>query len=180
MKSVPPTSPSQPVSPGRARHLERNRVAANKCRERKKREHKQIERRLTDETEKKDILLAQLSCLKEEVWDLKNLIFQHAECQDHQINHQLARMTQTVLQSPSNQNPNPNLPIGSSPTFSTSTWSDESVADGAGANPIGSGDFNHDWSMLPAITNDFTPYEPNSGVTDSMFENFINADNGYN
>ncbi|KAJ5498144.1 hypothetical protein PEX1_075190 [Penicillium expansum] len=180
MKSVSPTSPSQPVSPGRAKHLERNRVAANKCRERKKREHKQIERRLTDETEKKDILLAQLNCLREEVWDLKNLIFQHAECQDHQINHQLARMTQTVLQGPPNQDPNSSLPTRSSPTFSTGTWSDESVADDANANPIGPGAYNNDWTVLPAIANDFTPYEPNgNGFTDSLFENFINADNGY-
>jgi hypothetical protein len=34
-----------------------------------KREHKKIERRFTDETQKKDTLLAQLNCLREEVWD---------------------------------------------------------------------------------------------------------------
>ncbi|CAI7639875.1 unnamed protein product [Penicillium discolor] len=159
MKSVSPTSPSQPVSPGRAKHLERNRVAANKCRERKKREHKQIERRLTDETEKKDILLAQLNCLREEVWGLKNLIFQHAECQDLQINHQLARMTQTVLQSSPNQDPNSSMSTG--------------------VNPVGPGARNNDWAELPAIANDFAPYEPNGFVADSMFEHFINTDNGY-
>ncbi|KAJ5920498.1 hypothetical protein N7516_011356 [Penicillium verrucosum] len=180
MKSVSPTSPSQPVSPGRAKHLERNRIAANKCRERKKREHKQIERRLTDETEKKDILLAQLNCLREEVWNLKNLIFQHADCQDHQINHQLARMTQTILQSPPNQNSTSSMPTGSSPTFSTGTYSDGSVADDAGVNPIGPGAYNDDWTVLPAIANDFSPYESHGFVADSLFENFINADNGYN
>ncbi|KAJ5373937.1 bZIP transcription factor bZIP-1 [Penicillium concentricum] len=180
MKSVSPTSPSSSVSPGRAKHLERNRVAANKCRERKKREHKQIERRLSDETEKKDLLLAQLNCLREEVWDLKNLIFQHAECQDHQINHQLARMTETVLHGNPNLEANSSLPTSSSP-FSTGTWSDESVDD---ANPTGSGAYDantydrNDWTVLPAIANDFTPYEPN-GFTDSMFENFIDADNVY-
>ncbi|KAJ5964380.1 transcriptional regulator family: bZIP [Penicillium vulpinum] len=179
MKSVSPTT-SQSVSPGRAKHLERNRVAANKCRERKKREHKQIERRLSDETEKKDLLLAQLNCLREEVWDLKNLIFQHAECQDHQINHQLARMTETVLHAQPNQDNNPNMQTSSSPTFSTGTWSDESVADDA--NHIGPSAYDHntydrnDWTVLPTIANDFTPYEP-SGFTDSMFENFIDADN---
>ncbi|KAJ6125135.1 hypothetical protein N7471_012452 [Penicillium samsonianum] len=176
MKSVSPTS--NPISPGRAKHLERNRVAANKCRERKKREHKQIERRLTDETEKKDILLAQLNVLREEVWDLKNLIFQHAECQDHQINHQLARMTQTVLQGPSNPDANnSSMPTSSSPTFSTGTWSDESVADDT--NHIGAGAYDRkDWTVLPTIADGFPPCEP-TGFTDSMFENFINADNGY-
>ncbi|KAJ9489496.1 hypothetical protein VN97_g3783 [Penicillium thymicola] len=182
MKSVSPTSSSQPVSPGRAKHLERNRIAANKCRERKKREHKQIERRLTDETEKKDILLAQLNCLREEVWNLKNLIFQHADCQDHQINHQLTRMTQTILQTPPNQNSTSSMPTGSSPTFSTGTYSDGSVADDAGVNSIGPGAYNDndDWTVLPAIANDFAPYEPHGFIADSLFENFINADNGYN
>ena len=176
MKSVSSASSSQSVSPRRAKHLERNRVAANKCRERKKSEHKQIERRLTHETEKKDILIAQLNCLREELWDLKNLVFQHAECQDHEINHQLARMTQTVLQTHSNPDVGPSLPTGSSPTFSTGTWSDESVADNA--NPTGPGAYNNDWTMLPAIPTEFAPYEPN-GFTDSMFENFIDTDNGF-
>ncbi|CAG7991620.1 unnamed protein product [Penicillium nalgiovense] len=178
MKSASPTSRS--VSPGRAKHLERNRIAANKCRERKKREHKQIERRLTDETQKKDILLAQLNCLREEVWDLKNLIFQHAECQDQQINHQLARMTQTVLQNPSNLDASDaGLPISSSRSLSTRTWSDESVADDA--NLVGPGAYNNDWTGLPTIANDFAPYEsyePN-GLPDAIFDNFIDADNGF-
>ncbi|KAJ5206961.1 bZIP transcription factor bZIP-1 [Penicillium cf. griseofulvum] len=179
MKSVSPSSSS--VSPGRAKHLERNRVAANKCRERKKREHKQIERRLSDETEKKDILLAQLNSLREEVWNLKNLIFQHADCQDHQINHQLAKMTETVLHSNPNMDANSGLPTSSSPTFSTGTWSDESVA--GDANPSGSGAYDSntydrtDWTVLPAIANDFPPYESN--VFTDLFENFIEAENVY-
>ncbi|KXG53740.1 bZIP transcription factor, bZIP-1 [Penicillium griseofulvum] len=176
MKSV--SSSSSSVSPGRAKHLERNRVAANKCRERKKREHKQIERRLSDETEKKDLLLAQLNSLREEVWDLKNLIFQHADCQDHQINRQLAKMTETVLQSNPTVDANTGLPTSSSPAFSTGTWSDESIAGdtkpGSGAYDPNTYDRN-DWTVLPAIANDFPPYESN-GFTD-LFENFIDAEN---
>ncbi|KAJ5244995.1 hypothetical protein N7489_005091 [Penicillium chrysogenum] len=177
MKSASPTSRS--VSPGRAKHLERNRMAANKCRERKKREHEQIEWRLTDETQKKDILLAQLNCLREEVWDLKNLMFQHAECQDQKINQQLARMTQTVLQNPSNLDANNSgLPVSSSSSFSNGTWSDESVADDANPRP---GAYNNDWTGLPTIANDFAlyeSYEPN-GLPDPIFGNFIDADNGF-
>lgn len=59
----------------RTKIRERNRIAADKCRQKKKREHQQIERRLSDEIEKKEILLAQLNCLREEVWDLKNMVF---------------------------------------------------------------------------------------------------------
>ncbi|KAJ5041855.1 hypothetical protein NUH16_003260 [Penicillium rubens] len=182
MKSVSPTSgtSSRSVSPGRAKHLERNRIAANKCRERKKREHKQIERRFTDETQKRDILLAQLNCLREEVWDLKDRIFQHAECHDQRINQQLARMTQNALQGPSKPDlHNPSLSASSSRSFSTGTWFDEPVADGE--DPVGPVAYNNnnDWMALPDIANEFAPYEPNGFLTDSVFENFIDADNGF-
>ncbi|KAJ5253164.1 hypothetical protein N7489_003574 [Penicillium chrysogenum] len=63
-RSLTSSSTSRSVSPGRAKHLERNRIAANKSREENRREQKQFERRLTDETQKKDILLAQLYCLR--------------------------------------------------------------------------------------------------------------------
>jgi hypothetical protein len=178
MKSVSP--PHTAVSPERAKHLERNRIAANKCRERKKREHKQIERRLSDETEKKEVLLAQLNCLREEVWDLKNIIFQHAGCEDRQINMQLAKMTQTVFEGQSVTNTTvPDMSL--SPTASTKTWSDESVDEGnvnMNMNLIDPDAINqNEWTMLPKIANDMV-YDQN-GLTDSLFENFIDADNLY-
>jgi hypothetical protein len=178
-------SPHTAISPERAKHLERNRIAANKCRERKKREHKQIERRLSDETEKKEILLAQLNCLREEVWDLKNIIFQHADCEDQRINIQLAKMTQTVLNGQSA--PKMTVPdktsvpeMSLSPTVSTKTWSDESVDEGNVNTNIdmidaGALDLN-DWTALPKVPNDMV-YDP--GLTDSVFDNFIDADNLY-
>ncbi|KAI2716290.1 hypothetical protein N7455_006079 [Penicillium solitum] len=170
MKSV---SPPHTVSPERAKHLERNRIAANKCRERKKRENKQIERRLNEETEKKEVLLAQLNCLQEEVWDLKNIIFQHTECEDHQINTQLRRMTQSVLHGQFVSNivvPD----MSSSPTASTKTWSDESVADegNMNINVIDPGAYNQkDWTNFPKVTNGVL-YD-NNGLADSIFDNFI-------
>jgi hypothetical protein len=162
------------IGPDRAKHLERNRIAANKCRERKKREHKQIERRLSDETEKKELLLAQLNVLKEEVWDLKNIIFQHAQCKDHQINLQLARMTQTVLDN------QPMQESSMSPTFSNGSYSDESVAvDDANNNMIDPGAYpGGDWTVLPTVADDLVPYDAN-GSNDSIFENFIDAENLY-
>ncbi|KAJ5860881.1 uncharacterized protein N7529_008191 [Penicillium soppii] len=192
MKAVSPHTAA--VSPERAKHLERNRIAANKCRERKKREHKQIERRLSDETEKKEMLLAQLNCLREEVWDLKNIIFQHAECDDHQINNQLRRMTQTAMgtqsvpqkahsdmAAPDMAAPDMTVPdMSLSPTTSTKTWSDESVDESTNMtmNMIDPGAYPQgDWTGLPKVANDMV-YDPN-GSTDSLFENFIDADNLY-
>lgn len=57
------------VTPGRgAGYLERNRVAANRCRLKKKQESEEIQRILHRETTKGDTLLAEINKLKEEVW----------------------------------------------------------------------------------------------------------------
>lgn len=111
------------VSPERARHLERNRIAANKCRKKKKKEHEQIQSILHSETAKRETLLALVNVLKEEVWQLKNMIFEHADCADQKINLQLAMMTQNVLGA------NIDALECPSPSFSASTWSDGSVGD---------------------------------------------------
>ncbi|KAJ5253169.1 hypothetical protein N7489_003579 [Penicillium chrysogenum] len=183
MKSAAPST-SRSISPGRAKHLERNRIASNKCRERKKREHKKIERRFTDETQKKDTLLAQLNCLREEVWDLKSRIFQHAGCHDQRINRQLGIMTQTV-HGPSNPDVHNSSPSASSSrSFSTGTWSGESVSDGANTVESVAYNNNNDWTVLPDIAIGFTThepngYEPNGFLTDSIFDNFIDAENGF-
>jgi hypothetical protein len=96
-----PQIPRNDLSPERTRHLERNRLAANKCRLKKKREHKQIQDVLENETARRDILLAEVDVLKEELWCLKNRVFEHASCDDHQISSQLSKMNQDLLDSSS-------------------------------------------------------------------------------
>jgi hypothetical protein len=89
------------LSPERARHLERNRLAANKCRLKKKREHEQIQVVLENETARRDILLEEVDVLKEELWCLKNRVFEHANCDDQHISSQLSKMNQDLLKSSS-------------------------------------------------------------------------------
>lgn len=72
-------------SPQREQHLERNRTAANKYRQKKKKEQESIDNQLHSETEKRELLLSQVHILQKEVWDLKTLIFQHAGCEHHPI-----------------------------------------------------------------------------------------------
>ncbi|KAJ5082203.1 hypothetical protein N7532_011246 [Penicillium argentinense] len=110
------------LSPDRVKHLERNRAAANKCRLKKKQEHKEIQNHLDAETAKRKTLLAEIGVLKEEVWQLKNQMLQHAaSCDDQDIYQQLAQMTrsksvtsQAAIHCPS-------------PSFSVSTMSDGSM-----------------------------------------------------
>lgn len=97
------SKPLQDVSPERARYLERNRIAANKCRLKKKQEREEIQRMLQKEMDKRNTLLAEVKKLKEETWRLKNGVFAHAKCGDHRINLQLTKMTQKLLESRSLQ-----------------------------------------------------------------------------
>lgn len=101
------------VSPERARHLERNRVAANKCRLKRKEEQHQIESTLDVESEKRERLMAEVGCLREQIWILKNEIFTHTECGDGEINQQLLQnMTSNALQE-SNYSLGPGSPSSS-------------------------------------------------------------------
>lgn len=128
----PSKTPSQndEIGTQRAKHLERNRIAANKCRLKKKKEHQQIQYTLHDESARRDSLLAEVGCLKEEIWRLKNQVFSHVKCEDHQMNSQLAKMTHCALQSSPAQAQCP------SPTFSLSTQSDGSSGMEAGLGPV--------------------------------------------
>lgn len=109
------------VSPDRARHLERNRLAANRCRLKKKKENEQIQSILNDETARRQMLLAEVNVLKEELWHLKNRAFAHANCDNQPINTQLALMSQNVVGA------SPSSLKCPSPTFSVSTQSSDSA-----------------------------------------------------
>ncbi|CAG7935242.1 unnamed protein product [Penicillium salamii] len=111
-------SSQEAVSAERVLHLERNRVAANKCRLKKKRELEGIERVLNFEAAKRDALLAEVNLAKDEIWQLKNQIFEHAQCRDHQIELQITKMTRKILESSSLQCPP--LSVSSSSCFNRS------------------------------------------------------------
>lgn len=163
-RSSKPLVPRDTISPERARHLERNRIAANKCRLKKKREHQQIQNVLENETAKRDTLLAEVDFLREEIWHLKNRIFEHAKCDDQQINLQLARMTRNVLDG------NPSPLKSQSPTFSVSTWSDGSAVD-AGGGGAGAGGIDSSSATMPT---DDPVYE---GYPEGIFDSFVDVPN---
>jgi hypothetical protein len=144
---------SEDISPERAKHLERNRVSANKCRMKKKKEHARMESVLNTETAKRDSLLSEVGLLKDELWYLKNMIFEHAKCEHQSINIQLAKMTQTVLEKSSGRQKCP------SPAVSSSTWSDGSILEETGVrkHPI----------TLPVGPVGY------GGSPESMFDSFI-------
>ncbi|KAJ5090670.1 hypothetical protein N7532_009354 [Penicillium argentinense] len=165
-----PRDQSQRLTPDRAKHLERNRIAANKCRQKKKREHQQVQNTLHDETARHDSLVAEVNNLREEIWQLKNSIFAHATCNDQHINQQLAKMAENALST----SVSPEQRRLSSPAYSSQSFSDGSAENGLEMElkpeplPDVSGSFLTDPALFDGA------YD---GVSDFGFDRFINVDN---
>ncbi|KAJ5624191.1 transcriptional regulator family: bZIP [Penicillium lagena] len=153
----PQTQNKKNITPERARRLERNRIAANKCRLKRKEENQQMEHALENETAKYDSLLAEVGLLRDELLHLKNQVLEHAECDDDQINTHLGVMTQTLLKDTSDQLKCP------SPTFSVSTWSESST--------LGTGNDSGTVVNLPETIS----ADKEEGTVDFMFDDFIDG-----
>lgn len=80
----------------RDKSLERNRIAASKCRQ-KKREYTQgLESRFRALAEQRSLLENETARLRCEVLSLKNEMLQHAHCNDGRVGHHLAQMMQQI------------------------------------------------------------------------------------
>ncbi|EPS30650.1 hypothetical protein PDE_05602 [Penicillium oxalicum 114-2] len=152
------TTTNENISPERAKHLERNRISANKCRLKKKKEHARMESILHTETRKRDALLSEVGLLKDELWYLKNMIFEHAQCDNPHINHQLAMMTEQVLSK------SPSSAASVSPVFTTKTKLDGALFEAVEHDKLPS-------KSVPPLSCD-TSHEP--GLSDVMFDNLVN------
>ncbi|KAF9888719.1 hypothetical protein FE257_008294 [Aspergillus nanangensis] len=69
----------------RERFLEKNRIAANKHRKRKKQYIQGLESRYGEQLSRKDHLKAEVSSLRAEALDLQESLFTHARCEDEPI-----------------------------------------------------------------------------------------------
>ncbi|ORY08370.1 hypothetical protein BCR34DRAFT_13241 [Clohesyomyces aquaticus] len=99
-KRIPDPQPSSDFSDpsldptviaARQSHLEKNRVAAHKCRQRQKQSEKLLEQTAKEASFKNRNLKAQVNMLKEEVLELKNEVLRHAGCGFWAIDEYLAR-----------------------------------------------------------------------------------------
>lgn len=68
------------VSSTRESHLEKNRVATHKCRQRKKEYTNELERRAREYTVKNKALRGNAVMLREELLELKSEMLRHAGC----------------------------------------------------------------------------------------------------
>ena len=80
----------------REKSLERNRVAASKCRQKKKEHTAHLESRLKAQWQKKTQLESELSSLRCQILSLKNEVLKHAHCGDGRVGEHLSQMMQQI------------------------------------------------------------------------------------
>ncbi|RMZ69504.1 bzip transcription factor [Pyrenophora seminiperda CCB06] len=85
------------VSSARQTHLEKNRVAAHKCRQRKKEYINSLEGRAREYSAKNKMLKENVALLREEVLNLKNEMLRHAGCGFWAVDEYLARCAGGLL-----------------------------------------------------------------------------------
>lgn len=93
------TSDFQTKVDQRERFLESNRLAASRCRQKKRDHTKRLETRFTEEKQKKKQLESDIAVLRDEVLSLKDDILKHALCEDGHIRQHFARTMQQITHS---------------------------------------------------------------------------------
>ncbi|KAF3007962.1 hypothetical protein E8E13_011359 [Curvularia kusanoi] len=85
------------VSSARQSHLEKNRVAAHKCRQRKKEYIGSLEHRAREFSAKNKALKENVALLRDEILSLKNEVLRHAGCGFWAVDEYLARCAGDLL-----------------------------------------------------------------------------------
>lgn len=80
----------------REKFLERNRLAASKCRQKKKEHNMLLESRFKEQSDKRERLNSEISRLRGEILGLKNEVLRHAQCGDEPIKLHLAQMVKQI------------------------------------------------------------------------------------
>lgn len=80
----------------REKFLERNRLAASKCRQKKKEHTMLLETRYKEQSDKKEKLMSEIARLRSDLLGLKNEVLKHAQCGDEPIKLHLAQMVKKI------------------------------------------------------------------------------------
>ncbi|KAI9932443.1 hypothetical protein ASPWEDRAFT_33353 [Aspergillus wentii DTO 134E9] len=80
----------------REKYLERNRVAANKCRQKKKQQRNSLEARLKTQSESNQKLVAEIGSMRSIILTLKNEVLEHSQCNDERLKHYVSFMERSI------------------------------------------------------------------------------------
>lgn len=82
----------------RERFREKNRLAASRCRQKKKESTQHLKTRFRDEAQKKRQLEGEIAALRGEILDLKDEVLKYALCEDGHVGRNLAQTMQRITQ----------------------------------------------------------------------------------
>lgn len=123
------TGSGRPERAKREKFLERNRLAASKCRQKKKEHTLQLETQFKEQSGKKELLVNEIARLRSEILGLKNEVLRHAQCGDEPIKLHLAQMVKKIT-----YNENSGAPEMSDAADAVSTSEDASSPVGQHSN----------------------------------------------
>lgn len=95
-KSTGCSGSGRPEQAKREMFLERNRLAASKCRQKNKEHTQQLASRFKEQSDKNNLLVNEITCLRSEILSLKNEVLRHVQCRDEPIKLHLAQMIKKI------------------------------------------------------------------------------------
>lgn len=135
------------VSSARQSHLEKNRVAAHKCRQRKKEYIGSLESRAREFSTKNKALKENVSILREEVLGLKNEVLRHAGCGFWAVDEYLARCAGDLLGRESGASRMTSAQYGELPTMQQTRQREDSTESIPHLSSIGSSPDAEDFGL---------------------------------
>lgn len=153
------TNPKRSGGSSREKALERNRVAANKCRQKKREYTKSLESQFKDLAGRRTVLRNESAGLRCELLSLKGEILKHAHCDDGRVEHHLARKMRDIQQCTCLSGPETSTDAAETSPSTTSMESLNTELLDPYLDPM----------VLP------TSEEPSSFLTDDHFDEFMNA-----
>ncbi len=137
--NIAQSDPNNPEDVRRSKFLERNRVAASKCRQKKKEWTSNLESRARDLQKNNSSLRLMLGSLKDEILFLKGELLKHTSCGCEQIQSYLKQRAGDMSEQHEDLFKKEQSPIGTAPTSrhgSLSSGSDQSTNDDASSPKV--------------------------------------------
>ncbi|GLA64619.1 hypothetical protein AtubIFM55763_008225 [Aspergillus tubingensis] len=85
----------------REKFLERNRLAASKCRQKKKQQTESLRSQFRELSQRREDLTRHIDALRSEILVFKNYLLEHAQCNDEAIQLHLSTMVKNITQQDS-------------------------------------------------------------------------------
>jgi len=166
VKKEPLSGGEDEEDPKRSKYLERNRVAASKCRQKKKEWVHDLEETKTELEAKHTELQREYTALLDEVSKMKNHLMTHAGCGDQNIDQWIEMEARKFVQKRTNRSEEGVRPFSVSHSASASASRRPSLADSS-LNPLSPASSSVPFQLSPHVKTEDINYDH---MPDDMFQ----------